>query len=74
MAQIEAENALKRLTNHPQEHGFGLKPHNRSVIEAQRTLDKTVEQLDQPPLALDQRQVAQVVNPTWDVLKDHIGG
>jgi hypothetical protein len=24
------------------------------------------DQLGEPPLALDQRQVAQVVNPTWD--------
>jgi hypothetical protein len=40
MARINAENALARLVNHPQEHGFGLKPDNRSVIEAQRTLDK----------------------------------
>jgi hypothetical protein len=38
MARIEAENALKRLTAHPQDFGFNLKPDDRRVIEAQRTL------------------------------------
>ena len=40
MARIEAENALKRLTSHPQDGGFDLKPDHRRVIEAQRLLDK----------------------------------
>jgi hypothetical protein len=40
MAKIEAANALKRLTNHPQDGGFDLKPDDRRVVEAQRTLDK----------------------------------
>jgi hypothetical protein len=45
MARIEAENALKRLTNHPHDHGFRLKPDDRRVIAAQRTLDKTTDEL-----------------------------
>ena len=40
MARIEAENALKRLSAHPQDGGFGLPPDDRRVIEAQRLLDK----------------------------------
>ena len=45
MARIEAENALKRLTSHPQEFGFNLKPDDRRVIAAQRTLDKATDEL-----------------------------
>ncbi|MET4030125.1 MULTISPECIES: hypothetical protein [unclassified Bradyrhizobium] len=40
MAKIDAANALRRLTDHPQDFGFGLKPDDRRVIEAQRTLEK----------------------------------
>jgi hypothetical protein len=40
MRKIEAANALKRLTDHPQDFGHGLKPDDRRVIEAQRHLDK----------------------------------
>jgi len=40
MARVEAENALKRLTAHPQDFGFDLKPGDRRVTEAQRHLDK----------------------------------
>ena len=45
MARIEAENALKRLTNHPHDHGFRLKLDDRRVIAAQRTLDKATDEL-----------------------------
>ena len=40
MARIEAANALKRLTDHPQYGGFNLTDDNGRVIAAQRTLDK----------------------------------
>jgi hypothetical protein len=40
MARVDAANALKRLTDHAQDGGFGLKPDDRRVIEAQRLLDK----------------------------------
>jgi hypothetical protein len=40
LARVTAQRALSRLVDHPQDHGFGLKSDNRSVIEAQRTLDK----------------------------------
>jgi hypothetical protein len=41
MAKIEAANALKRLTDHPQDFGFGLKDDDRRVLEAQRHLEKS---------------------------------
>ena len=40
MARVDAANALKRLTDHPQDFGSGLKPSDPRVIAAQRTLDK----------------------------------
>jgi hypothetical protein len=40
MARVEAENAHRRLVAHPSESGFGLRPDDRRVIEAQRHLDK----------------------------------
>jgi hypothetical protein len=40
MARIEAEQALKRLTSHPQDGGFNLPETDARVIEAQRHLDK----------------------------------
>jgi hypothetical protein len=40
MARIEAENALKRLTNHPHDGGPNLKSDDRRVMEAQRLFDK----------------------------------
>ncbi|WP_338833549.1 hypothetical protein [Bradyrhizobium septentrionale] len=40
MARVEAAAALSRLTNHPQEFGFNLKPDDPRVIAAQRHLDK----------------------------------
>ena len=39
-ARVEAEQALKRLTSHSHDGGFNLPEDNRSVIEAQRLLDK----------------------------------
>jgi hypothetical protein len=47
MAKTEAANALKRLTDHPQDGGFGLKPDShRQVTEAQRTLDKATDDFE----------------------------
>lgn len=39
-ARVDADHALKRLTNHPQDFGFDLKPDDPRVIAAQRHLDK----------------------------------
>jgi hypothetical protein len=39
-ARIEAEHALKRLTSHPQDGGFGLAPDDRRVIAPQQHLEK----------------------------------
>jgi hypothetical protein len=44
-AKIAAQNALKRLTNHPHDHGFNLKAGDQRVIAAQRTLDKATDEL-----------------------------
>ena len=40
LARTNAANSLQRLQAHPQDGGFNLKPDHRSVIEAERTLDK----------------------------------
>lgn len=40
MARVSAANALKRLTDHPQDHGFNLPPTDRRVIEATKLLEK----------------------------------
>src|SRR5258707_118227 len=40
MAKIEAANAVARLTSHPQDGGFGLKPDDPRVVAAQKHLDK----------------------------------
>ena len=45
MARIEAASALKRLTAHPQEFGFNLKPDDRRVIAATKALDKATDEL-----------------------------
>ena len=52
MARIEAENALKRLTNHPHDHGFRLKVDDPRVVAAQRKLDKATDEF----LRLQERQ------------------
>ena len=46
MAKIGAGNALTRLTSHPQDGGFGLKPDDRRVFEAQRTVDRATEDFE----------------------------
>jgi hypothetical protein len=43
-ARTAAANALKRLTAHPQEFGFNLKPDDPRVVAAQRTLDKATDE------------------------------
>jgi hypothetical protein len=40
MEKINAEREVTRLTNHPQDFGLNLKPDNRTVIAAQKRLDK----------------------------------
>jgi hypothetical protein len=40
MARIEAANSLKRLTDHPQHFGMGLKADAPQAVAAQRLLDK----------------------------------
>ncbi|MET4277156.1 MULTISPECIES: hypothetical protein [unclassified Bradyrhizobium] len=44
--RVAAANALRRLVSHPQDGGFGLKPDDRQVIAAQRTLDKATDDFD----------------------------
>ncbi|QIG93489.2 hypothetical protein [Bradyrhizobium sp. 6(2017)] len=39
-AKVEAANALARLVNHPQDHGFGLKPDDPRVVAAEKHLEK----------------------------------
>ncbi|WP_354134414.1 hypothetical protein [Bradyrhizobium sp. S3.9.1] len=46
VAKIEAANALKRLTAHPQDFGFDLKPDDPRVIAAQRTLNKATDDFE----------------------------
>jgi hypothetical protein len=46
MARVEAEHALKRLTDHPQDGGFNLPDDNRSVIAAKRTLEKATDDFE----------------------------
>ena len=40
IAKIEAANALKRLTDHPQDGGFSLKQEDRRVVSAEKHLEK----------------------------------
>jgi hypothetical protein len=40
MERVTAEKDLRRLVDHPQDHGFGLPVTDARVIAAQRTLDK----------------------------------
>ncbi len=40
MARVEAERAVSRLTDHPQNDGFNLPLDNRSVVEATKHLEK----------------------------------
>jgi hypothetical protein len=40
MARIEAENALKRLTSHPQDGGFNLPATDSRVVAAEKHLEK----------------------------------
>jgi hypothetical protein len=43
-ARVSAETALRRLTDHPQDGGLGFREDNRTVIAAQRTLDKATDE------------------------------
>ena len=40
MARVEAEQTLKRLTNHPQDGGFNLPETDQRVVAAKKHLDK----------------------------------
>jgi hypothetical protein len=46
LERVAAENALRRLCDHPHNGGFGLKPGDRRVDEAQRTLDKAADHFE----------------------------
>jgi hypothetical protein len=46
MARVEAANALKRLTDHPQDGGFGLKDDDPRVIAATKALDKDTREFE----------------------------
>ena len=45
MDRVEKENALRRLTDHPGNGGFGLKPDDRRVMLAQQALTTATEDL-----------------------------
>ena len=45
MERVEAERALARLVNHPQDHGFNLPLTNARVIEATKLLEKLTADL-----------------------------
>ena len=55
MARIEAENALRRLTNHPHDHGFNLKAGDQRVVAATKALDKATDEF----LRLQERQASR---------------
>ena len=42
-ARVEAANSRKRLTDHPQDGGFGLPPTDARVVQAQQALDRATE-------------------------------
>ena len=44
--RIEAENALKRLTDHPQDFGFNLPPTDPRVVAANKHLAKVTADLE----------------------------
>ncbi|MET4036505.1 hypothetical protein ABIB94_008102 [Bradyrhizobium sp. JR7.2] len=44
--RVAAANALKRLSDHPHDGGFGLKSDSRQVTEAQRTLGRATEEFE----------------------------
>lgn len=46
IAKIEAGNALRRLTDHPQDGGFNLPVTDRRVMEATKVLDKATDDFD----------------------------
>lgn len=46
IAKIEAANALARLTDHAQNHGFGMRPDDPRVIAEQRVLDKATREFE----------------------------
>jgi len=46
MTKIEAANALKRLSDHPQDGGFNLPPTDARVIVAQKHLDKMTDDFE----------------------------
>jgi hypothetical protein len=60
MRKIGAANALKRLTDHPQDGGFGLKDDgsDRRVIEAQRTLEKDTRDFERVKQLQQERTAA----------------
>jgi hypothetical protein len=51
IAKVEAANNLARLTAHPQDFGFNLRPDDRRVIVAQKLVDK---------LALDAKRLTEL--------------
>jgi hypothetical protein len=46
MARVEAENALKQLTAHPQDFGHNLKPDDRRVVVAEKHLAKVADDFE----------------------------
>jgi hypothetical protein len=58
--RVAAANALRRLTDHPQDGGFGLKDDggDRRVIDAQRTLAKATDDFERIKQRSDDRAAA----------------
>ena len=58
-AKVEAANSLRRLTDHPQDFGLGLKPDDRRVIAAEQHLAKMAADFDRL------KQLQEVRTAAW---------
>ena len=57
-AKVDAENRLKQLQAHPQDHGHNLPDNHISVVQARRTLDKATDDLRRLNERSEQRAAA----------------
>jgi hypothetical protein len=58
MAKIEAANALRRLTDHPQDFGFALKPDDPRVVAAEKLLAMETDKFERLK-SLQERRATQ---------------
>jgi hypothetical protein len=68
LARIEAENAVKRLTNHPQDFGFNLPETDARVVTAQKHLDKATDDFKR------QTELQQVRTAAWQQASGALAG